>query len=125
MGAQGDDQWVADVFWIYYRIFCGQGCANACPCYHVDCTCMCCQSDTRTTGCCKGGCCHGRGKICCCVNRVECPPTCNIGMALCGCQFCCCFASGDEPRATSITPRKAPSAHKIGRSNKPQQMEMS
>merc|ERR1712217_292536 len=117
---QGEDQWVRDVFWLYYCIFCGNGCANACPVIHSYCKFLCCESDTRTTGCCNGGCCHGGGKSCCGVQRVECPPNCNIGMAICGCQFCCCFASGEVPRK-----REQPPARKIGRTSKPQQMEMS
>lgn len=79
-----EDAWMTGIFWLYYAFCCGCGVASLHPLVHQDGKCCCLSSNSGTTGFCEGGCFHVRGKTCCCVNAVECPPTSDIGMAFCG-----------------------------------------
>lgn len=80
----GDEAWMQRVFWLYYCVFCGCGVTGISPCVHQDSKFLCLQGNSRTMDMCEGGFLHGRSKVCCCVEAVECPPTMDIGLALCG-----------------------------------------
>jgi len=99
-----EDAWMPGVFWCIFCGCVGLGFTSCEPCVHWDVQMCCAEGQARTVEACpaSGGCVQMRSKICCIVAAQECPPTMDIGFALCG--FKLVGGKPEEARDVTVAP---------------------
>merc|ERR1712000_720054 len=105
MGGEGEEvrdlenEYMESVHWCTYCICAGHGCTYPSPCISSDVKICCLESKASTADECwdeNGGCVNVSMKTCCFMNKVQCPPTMNIGL---GCCCIPCIRSPDKSNA--------------------------